>query len=226
MTSLQSPLADHSATPTPRRQLPVEVLEDIFSLAFEQDISPTSLQPTPTASVLGLLLVSSSIRAFVLPFFWRSITICRPLDWIALFEAEDDRGLLVGETDVKRQRRGWIQELAVLVPSGSPESQVPVDMVKSSQELLDLMARHGKNVIRRLEDLSLLPVTGLLPGQGVEGVGCSARWERGRLAPVVEAGASCGERREGARGARVEKGRSDTSLGKPGQLRSREGVSL
>ncbi|KAL7411291.1 hypothetical protein BDY24DRAFT_443192 [Mrakia frigida] len=84
---------------------------------------PPTTTPTPFRGSTSLLLTSKRIRELTLPFFWRSITIYRPSDFVSLFDPKI--GLLHVKGKAEKQRRDWIRELSV----GS-EAAVPYDIGK------------------------------------------------------------------------------------------------
>lgn len=104
-------------TPLPSLRVPVEILERILDWAcLVPQVNP--LRPAPCPPPLSLLLVSHAVTALVTPFYYRSITIYKPLDWSSLFDSE--RGLMV-VGQLAATRREAVVELIIRSES------VPVD---------------------------------------------------------------------------------------------------
>ena len=95
---------------TPPPSLPIELIEQILSLTFPSNPSTPFYPPTPLPSTSHLLLVSTGFSLLVSPFFYRSITIRRPQDWIAFFHPE--RGIFIVGNRAE-ERRSFDQELNI-----------------------------------------------------------------------------------------------------------------
>ncbi|KAL7416599.1 hypothetical protein BDY24DRAFT_412098 [Mrakia frigida] len=105
--------------------LPLEVIEHILKLAFLPAVpfsAQDSTEPTPPRSTSHLLLVSKGIRQICLPFFWRSITISKPDDWISLFDPKEGI-VVVGEEG--RKRWELVEEVRIVVEAVVPVSMKP-----------------------------------------------------------------------------------------------------
>lgn len=111
--------------PLPLR-LPLETIERILFYAFDAHLplaTPfTCLAPlTPAASTAHLLLVSKGITAIALPLYWKSVTILKSTDWVALWGVET--GLFTGERG--RDRASWVKEIRLNVHL---EAAIPFDL--------------------------------------------------------------------------------------------------
>ncbi|KAL7411863.1 hypothetical protein BDY24DRAFT_442887 [Mrakia frigida] len=109
--------------------VPLEVLERILRYTFlRQTYLTPSSDPYPLRNTTHLLLVSRAFRELCLPFFFQSITIARPSDYITFFDPKD--GIFVGEQGrrrwsfVKAIGFGWKAEPPSVFPRGDNSSWI------------------------------------------------------------------------------------------------------
>ncbi|KAL7414534.1 hypothetical protein BDY24DRAFT_26816 [Mrakia frigida] len=89
--------------------LPIEILEQIFGFVFLRPTLTTPSSSLPSVPT-HLLLVSHSFRQLALPFFYNSIRIVRPLDFITFFDPREGI-FVVGEESEKRWN--YVKEIVV-----------------------------------------------------------------------------------------------------------------
>lgn len=109
--------------PSSNADLPIEIFEQILGFVFLRSSFATpssSLTSIPT----HLLLVSHSFRQLALPFFYNSIAITRPSDFVTFFHPQD--GLfVVGEEAEKRWN--YVQEVVMRKDVYPPVLRSPLD---------------------------------------------------------------------------------------------------
>ena len=105
-----------------RPSLPVEVLTDIFKLALHSSTKPSTPFKSPISPYkpfASLLIASRTFRALAIPYVYRSITIARSRDWVAIFGA--GRGAIVAGYDLVEKRQA-LEEICL-----APEVDFPFD---------------------------------------------------------------------------------------------------
>ncbi|KAL7411334.1 hypothetical protein BDY24DRAFT_396428, partial [Mrakia frigida] len=116
-------------------QLPLDVLSEIFSHFFQSF-------EIPSKGSSSLLLTSKAFRTLSLPFFWRSITIHRPSDFVSLFDRKT--GLLHAKGKIGKHRRKWIRELSL--GEGAAVPYDPVKIEKASKSKMGIEGDEGRRI--------------------------------------------------------------------------------
>ncbi|KAL7414417.1 hypothetical protein BDY24DRAFT_440389 [Mrakia frigida] len=104
--------------------VPLEVLERILSYTFlrRSPLTPSS-DPYPLRNTTYLLVVSKAFHELCLPFFFHSITIGRPSDYVAFFDPKEGI-FVVGNKG--RKRWSFVRELC-FGPMVEPRAVFPED---------------------------------------------------------------------------------------------------
>lgn len=184
-----------SRRPTPdaiKPTFPVEILDEIFKLAVQPRVEPSSpfKRPiSPMKSFVALLLASRTLRALAIPLVYKSITIAKPKDFITFFGI--NRGVFVvgGDLDAKRAA---LREICLV-----EEAAFPLDLGSNVDLSFDPTALFigGKDASACLFKLDLsgvrvdcLTMLSLPSGKAAEVY--ALRWNEVKLARLVVHAAS------------------------------------
>ena len=141
----------------PPLKVPLEVLERMIRYTFLRltKFTPSS-DPYPLQNTTHLLLVSKAFRELCLPFFFYSVTIARPSDYITFFDPESGI-FVVGEEGRKR----WsIVKALGFGYNVEPPSRFPTQEEDQSSWIVPLVAPDPAE----LRDVCFFNQTVCLPG--------------------------------------------------------------
>lgn len=143
--------------------LPAELLRLIFASALER--SPDdSITPLDYVSLCAL---SRDWREYVGPLFWSTVTIAKPVDWVALF---DPRSGLLTTGSMAEERWAWVKTLQIVEGVNPPVRTEPPlcwhlygnrNVVGGPISFLEDIAAPPFASTHRLDQLSFIPMVSI-----------------------------------------------------------------
>ncbi|KAL7411359.1 hypothetical protein BDY24DRAFT_396523 [Mrakia frigida] len=139
----------------PIPQLSEDILTKILSYSFDiYSVSSPFSPPTPLKGTSSLLLISKLVHELSLPFFWRSITVHQPSDFITLFDPED--GLLASKGELGDRRRSWVKELCFGEGAAAPYDETKVSKLsKLLSSRYNLLIQPSRIILPNLRHVCL-----------------------------------------------------------------------
>ena len=154
-----------------QKSIPIEIIGRILSFVLASPADDPQKLPAPRPHPVSVLLVCKGITRLLLPYFYRSIQVLKPMDWYTLFNPEFGV-LALDEKDTPEDerrfppltvRQRWVHELFLGLTANGAPVEYPVDATAAKDAAVDWDRRTGPDGYVEDEDDDELPVLGTLP---------------------------------------------------------------